>query len=129
MAAIAMQRQLEEIIMSTSTSAIERSIDKLAGDINKDQLMADFKVVVADAEELLKATASQGGEKIAEIRAKAAESLRIAKAGIADAQAEMLARTKAAAKATDAYVHENPWNAIGAAAGLGLLVGWLMGRR
>ena len=94
-----------------------------------EQLIADFKVVVADVEALLNATANQGGEKLAEVRAKAEESLRIVKARMAEAQAALVAKTKAAARATDAYVHENPWQGIGIAAGVGLLIGWLIGRR
>jgi ElaB/YqjD/DUF883 family membrane-anchored ribosome-binding protein len=86
-------------------------------------------VVVADAEALLKATAGQGGEALAAVRAKAEESLAAAKEKMADAQAALMVRTKAAAKATDAYVHENPWKAIGVAAGIGLVVGLLIGRR
>ena len=58
-----------------------------------DDLITDFKVVVADAEALLKATANQGGDKLAEVRAKAEESLRVAKARMADAQAELLVKT------------------------------------
>ena len=108
---------------TTGTSMEERS------DVTKDQLIADFKVVVADAEALLKATANQGGEKLSEIRAKAEESLNVAKARMADAQAAVVARTKAAAKATDTYVHENPWKAVGVAAGVGLVIGLLIGRR
>ncbi|MGA7949503.1 MAG: DUF883 family protein, partial [Thiobacillaceae bacterium] len=77
----------------------------------------------------LKATANQGGEKLAEVRAKAEESLRVVKARMADAQAALLARTREAAKATDAYVHENPWRAVGVAAGVGLVIGLLIGRR
>ena len=46
-----------------------------------------------------------------------------------DAQAEVLARTKAAAKATDVYVHENPWRSIGLVASIGVAVGLLVGRR
>lgn len=94
-----------------------------------DDLITDFKVVVADAEALLKATANQGGDKLAEVRAKAEESLRIAKARMADAQAALLAKTREAAKATDVYVHENPWKAVGVAAGVGLVIGLLIGRR
>lgn len=90
---------------------------------------SDFKVVVADAEALLKATANQGGKELAEVRAKAEESLRVAKTRMAEAQAALLVRTKAAAKATDVYVHENPWKAIGAGAGVGLVIGLLIGRR
>lgn len=104
-------------------------MEKLSDDITKEQLITDFKVVVADAEALLKATASQGGEKIAEIRAKAEESLRVVKHRMDEAQAALLVKTKAAARATDDYVHENPWRAVGAAAGVGLVIGLLIGRR
>jgi len=98
-------------------------------EVTKEQLIADFKVVVADAEALLKATASQGGEKLAEVRAKAEESLKVVKVRMAEAQAALLDKTKAAAKATDTYVHENPWRAVGAAAGVGLVIGLLISRR
>lgn len=104
-------------------------MEKIVGDITKEQLITDFKVVVADAEALLKATASQGGEKMAEIRAKAEESLRVVKQRMDEAQAALLVKTKAAARATDDYVHENPWRAVGAAAGVGLVIGLLIGRR
>jgi ElaB/YqjD/DUF883 family membrane-anchored ribosome-binding protein len=35
-------------------------------------------------------------------------------------------KSKAAAEATDAYVHENPWKVVGMAAGLGLIIGLLL---
>jgi ElaB/YqjD/DUF883 family membrane-anchored ribosome-binding protein len=96
--------------------------------ISKEHLINDFKVAVTDAEALLKATLNTGGEKVAEIRAKAEESLGIAKARMVEAQSEVLAKTKEAAKATDNYVHENPWRSVGVAAGVGLLIGLLIGR-
>ena len=34
---------------------------------------------------------------------------------------------KAAAKATDRYVRDNPWQAVGIAAGVSFLVGWMLG--
>jgi ElaB/YqjD/DUF883 family membrane-anchored ribosome-binding protein len=98
-------------------------------DVTKEQLIADFKTVMSDAEALIKATANQGGEALASVRAKAEASLARAKAQMADAEAALLVRAKAAAKATDVYVHENPWKAIGISAGLALLVGFIMGRR
>ena len=110
--------------MSTIKLATETS-----DEVTKEQLIADFKVVVADAEALLKATASQGGEKLAEVRAKAEESLKVVKVRMAEVQAALLDKTKAAAKATDTYVHENPWRAVGAAAGVGLVIGLLISRR
>jgi ElaB/YqjD/DUF883 family membrane-anchored ribosome-binding protein len=48
---------------------------------------------------------------------------------MADAQSNALARTKVAAKASDVYVHDNPWWFIGIAAGVGVIVGLLTGRR
>jgi ElaB/YqjD/DUF883 family membrane-anchored ribosome-binding protein len=98
-------------------------------DVSKERLIADFKVVISDAEALVKATANQGGDALATVRAKAEASLAMAKAKMAEAEAALRAQTKAAAKATDVYVHENPWKAIGIAAGLGLFIGFLMGRR
>lgn len=102
-------------------------MEKLSDQFSKDQLINEFKVVVADAEALLKATANTGGDKLAEVRAKAEESLNIAKARLVDAQATVLARAKEAAKATDEYVHENPWKAIGGTAGIGLVIGVVIG--
>jgi len=110
--------------MNTKELAPGKSMEKLSNDV-----IADLKVVVTDTEALLKATANQGGEKLAEVRAKAEESLGVVKARMAQAQEALLVRTKEAAKATDAYVHENPWQAAGIAAGVGLLIGLLIGRR
>ena len=97
--------------------------------VSKDKLLADFRVVVADAEELLKATAGQAGDKAAELRVRMQEHLVTAKEKLADAQAAAAEKTKAAARATDDYVHENPWRAVGVAAGVGLVIGPLIGRR
>lgn len=104
-------------------------MEKLADKITTEQLIADFKVVVEDAETLLKETASQGGEKLAEVRAKAEESIRVAKFRMTEARAALLVKTREAATATDAYAHENPWKAVGVAAGLALVIGLLIGRR
>src|SRR3569833_1778280 len=98
-------------------------------DVTKEQLIADFKTVVSDAEALIKATANQDGETLASVRAKADASLAKAKAQMADAEAALLVRAKTTTKATDAYVHENPWKAIGISASIALLVGFIMGRR
>ena len=104
-------------------------MEKFSDQFNQDQLINEFKAVVADAEALLQATANSGDDKLSDLRARAEESLGIAKARIMDIQAEVLAKTKAAAKATDAYVHENPWRSIGFAASIGVVVGLLISRR
>lgn len=109
--------------MSTIKS-MEKNMGKLS-----DEASTDSKEVVANTEALLKATANQGGEKMAEVRAKVEESLRIVKARMAEAQSALVVRTQKAAKATDVYVHENPWQAIGVAAVVGLVIGFLLDRR
>lgn len=96
---------------------------------SKEKLVEDLKVVVADAEELLKATAAQTGERIVAARARAEESLRAAKMRLAEAKASVVEKVKIAAKTTDDYVHENPWQAVGIAAAVGLVLGALISRR
>jgi ElaB/YqjD/DUF883 family membrane-anchored ribosome-binding protein len=98
-------------------------------EVSKEKLVADLKVVVADAEELLRATASQAGEKVAAARERIQASLATAKIKLADAERAIVEQTKKAAKATDEYVHENPWKAVGIAAVAGLVLGVLISRR
>jgi ElaB/YqjD/DUF883 family membrane-anchored ribosome-binding protein len=104
-------------------------MDKLLDQVAKDQLVEDFKVVIADAEALLRATAKNGGAELTELRAKIEDSLRVAKGRMADVQADLMLRSREAAAATDAYVHARPWQAIGVAAGFGLIIGLLSHRR
>lgn len=96
---------------------------------SKDKLMNDLRVVVADAEELLRMTADQASESAAEVRGRVQAKMNQAKADLALLQETAVAKAKAAGHATDEYVHENPWTAIGIAAGVGLVVGLLVGRR
>lgn len=93
------------------------------------QLVSDMKSVIADAEDMLHATADQAGEKIATLRARIQDRLKGAKLRLGEAEAVLREKTLAAARATDNYVHESPWTAIGIAAGVGLLVGLIIGRR
>jgi ElaB/YqjD/DUF883 family membrane-anchored ribosome-binding protein len=96
---------------------------------SKEKLVSDMKVVVSDAEEILRATTGVAGDKIGELRERVADRLHDAKIRIADAEEILLIRTKAAARATDDYVNENPWRAACIAAGIGLLLGIIIGRR
>lgn len=93
----------------------------------RDQLVTDMKAVISDAEELLKATAGAAGERVSAARARAEERLRAAKSSLEEL--DVVDRAKEAAKATDDYVREHPWGAVGIAAVAGLLVGVLISRR
>ena len=100
-----------------------------SNNVSKDKLVADLKVVVADAEELLRATASQAGEKVSAARERIQASLASAKVKLTEAEQALLEKSKLAAKATDEYVRENPWQAVGVAAAAGLVLGVLISRR
>jgi ElaB/YqjD/DUF883 family membrane-anchored ribosome-binding protein len=93
------------------------------------QFASDFRAVVADAEALIEATANQGDEKLIEIRSKAQESVRLAKATLEEMQAAMMVKSKEAADALDVYVHESPWQSIGIAAGVGVAIGLMLRSR
>jgi ElaB/YqjD/DUF883 family membrane-anchored ribosome-binding protein len=96
---------------------------------SKEKLVADLKLVVADTEELLRATAGQAGEKVTELRGRLEKRLQDAKVSLADAQAFATEKAKAAAHAADDFVQTEPWKAVGIAAALGLALGVLIGRR
>lgn len=98
-------------------------------EVTTDQLVADLKTVMEDAEALLKATSAQTGEKIQEIRARAEESLRQARARLGEVEEEALRRAREISDSAEDYVRENPWQSVGIAAGAGLLLGLLLSRR
>ena len=94
-----------------------------------DRLMSDLRAVLEDAEALLSATAGQAGEKIQRARERATETVRVARERLTDAQEQVVKQAKQAAKQTDRYVHDNPWQAVGIAAGVAFIIGVLVSRR
>lgn len=105
-----------------------RKHHETADNVTVEDLMEDLKAVVQDAEQLLRETENQAGERIEEIRARAEASLGGAKERLRAAGADLGTRAREAGRTADDYVHENPWPAIGIAAGVGFLLG-LLGRR
>ena len=96
---------------------------------SKQKIVSDLKNVVADAEEILRATAYIAGEKVCELRERITLRLEDTKVRLADAEAILIDKTKAAARATDDYVKTNPWQAVGIAASIGFLIGVMITRR
>jgi len=92
------------------------------------KIKQDLETIVDDAEELLKATASQTGERVEKVRARAQESLRAARLRLTEAQASVNENVRATAGSIDDQVHDHPYAAAGIAAGIGLLVGLLISR-
>ena len=99
----------------------------------KHKLIADFNAVLAEADQLLQLVTDEGGEQANALRGKVERSLNAAKKRLRSLEEAVMDRTKATARATDEYVHENPWQTAGMAAGLsvvcGVVIGLLLYRR
>lgn len=93
------------------------------------KLKADLRVLIHDAEEVLRITADQTGEGVQALRGRMRASLEQARTSLAQLQHGAVERARAVGHATDDYVHENPWRSIVTGAGVGLLLGLLIGRR
>lgn len=95
----------------------------------RDKLMQDLRVVVRDAEELLKTSSEQLGDGALELRERTHDRLTQLRQQLAALQQQTTERVAAAGRNTNEFVHENPWMAVGMASGLGLLAGYLMNNR
>lgn len=89
----------------------------------------DMKTLVKDAQELFREASLATGEKAEELRNKGLVMLDAAMEKAQQIQAVAVEKGKEAAQTTDEFVHEHPWQAVGIAAGIGLVVGLLIGRR
>lgn len=105
----------------------------LYADATKERLMGELDAVVGQTEQLLKTVAHAGNTEAGAFRASVEQSIAVATERLAQIRADALERAGIAAKATDDYVHGNPWRAVGivaaAAAILGLLAGLVLSRR
>jgi ElaB/YqjD/DUF883 family membrane-anchored ribosome-binding protein len=101
----------------------------MAEQLSASQLIDDLTAVIRDAEGLLRATAAQTGDRVQEIRARAEESVRNAKVRLAELEGQALDRAREIAGDADQYVRGNPWQAVGIAAAIGLVLGVLISRR
>ena len=97
--------------------------------VSTEKLVRDMRAVIVDAEDLVKATASQTGERIERVRTKAEESLRTARERLQIAGDDLGARVHDAAADLNDEVRNHPWATAGVAAGIGLLVGILVSRK
>ncbi|HET6619502.1 MAG TPA: DUF883 family protein [Dongiaceae bacterium] len=94
-----------------------------------DDLVDEFSNLVEAMEDVFAAAAEDGGEKLSELKGQAEASLRKARAQLGMVEKKALAKARKFAADSDDYVHENPWTAIGVGAGIGLLLGLLIGRK
>jgi ElaB/YqjD/DUF883 family membrane-anchored ribosome-binding protein len=90
-----------------------------------EELVNDLKVLVRNAEALMEASAGRGGERLAELRARLTAALESAKGTCADLED----KTEETTSAVDRCIRSHPYETIGVAFGLGLLLGVLFGRK
>lgn len=96
---------------------------------DQEALMTDLQDVLADTEAMLKDVTAEGGEMAAALRERITANLKNVKAKLIETEQLVADKAKVAAKATDDYVHDNPWQSIGVAGAVGFLVGLLVSRR
>lgn len=89
----------------------------------KQKLLVDFNAVMSEADQLLKLVADEGGDRANALRSKLERNLNSAKDRLRNLEDAVVERSKATARATDEYVHENPWQTAGIAAGLSAVLG------
>ncbi|MDR1646455.1 MAG: DUF883 family protein [Zoogloeaceae bacterium] len=94
-----------------------------------EKLTADLKAVRTDLEDIARSIADVAGEKAAGVRARVEAKLKDVKVRLEDIETIMVDKTRACARATDDFVHDNPWKAVGVASLIGLALGVLIGRR
>jgi len=105
------------------------TIEKSHGAIARERVRADLETLTRDAEDLLKATAGDVSEKVKEARTRVAAAIERAKTTCTQWQEQTVATAKAAAKKADTVVRDHPYESIGVAFGVGLLIGVLVTRK
>lgn len=89
----------------------------------RERFASEFNALATHAEELMRTTAELSGSSVAAAREKLGESLTRVRDQFDSVSGLARDRGRQAISATQDYVHENPWQAIG----LGLLVGLTLG--
>jgi len=95
----------------------------------RERVLADLRALTRDSEELLKATAGDLSDKAREARTRLTAALERTKATVEELQSQAMAGAKAAAKKADAVIRDHPYESLGVAFGVGLIIGVLVGRR
>ena len=106
---------------------MDKAVDKFDG--ARGRMAGDFRTMITDSEDLLKAAAAVSGEGFKAARTKFEERLKSAKASLADASQPMLEQTRETLVATSKYVRANPWTAVGVGIAAGVLFGFLAAKR
>lgn len=105
------------------------NMENAQGALARERVVADLKTLVKDSEELLKATVGDVNEKTKETRARLSAAIERAKATCEDVRERTTAVALGAAKRGDTVIRSHPYESIGVAFGVGLLIGVLVTRK
>lgn len=89
----------------------------------------DFSNLLTEAESLLKQAGTEGAEQARVLQNAVEAKLLDAKLRLQEIEGQAVDSAKAVKTATETYVQQNPWQAIGIAAAVGFLAGVLVARR
>jgi ElaB/YqjD/DUF883 family membrane-anchored ribosome-binding protein len=93
--------------------------------INTDTVVADLKTVVRDSEQLLEAVTGVTGEKAEALRQRLSETMERAR----QTCGKLEAKTKESLEATDKIIREHPYQSLGVALAVGVVIGALVARK
>lgn len=96
--------------------------------VTTEKLIADFKVLIDDVEELVKATASQPGALVAELRQRLEMKIEEGRRALAEGEKALREKVERARADTEWYLRRNIWSTVAIATGIGLLFGLLQRR-
>jgi ElaB/YqjD/DUF883 family membrane-anchored ribosome-binding protein len=120
-----MAQKWKDLNMETHFANLEQDHSRLA----RERVLSDIRTLARDAQDLLKATAGDVGERAKAARARIVSALERANVTYNELQQQTVAAAKAGAKKADLVIRDHPYEAVGVAFGLGILVGVLIGRR
>ncbi len=90
---------------------------------------ANINEFLDNVDDLTKAIKDVETPEIARVRAKVKMALSAAKSALADSASQVRGQASQITKTTDSYVRENPWQVVGIAAVVGVILGVIMSRR
>jgi len=104
-------------------------MSSIPNDSTRAKIADEFATAMSEAQDMLQRAASETGDKARDMRSQVENKLLHAKMRLQELEGEAVDRAKNAARVTDDYVHDHPWQAIGVAAMIGFVIGLLMNRR
>ena len=96
---------------------------------NLKTVRTDLRSLLRDAQDLFREATSSTGMKADELRERGLELLDTALVKAQDLQSVALDTSKEVVDTADSYVKDNPWRAVAISAGVGVLLGMMIGRR